>query len=90
MVDRVDGKLRKAELARLLAEKFGDMRVIGFPPLIASLRLWKTVKSRILDDPNEIQVKRFEAQVAFSRTHFKAFFNLASDYFCSDIYYKPI
>ncbi|CAM6002542.1 unnamed protein product, partial [Sphagnum balticum] len=85
LVDRISGKLRKAELDRLLTEQFGDIRVIGIPPVDSPSRLWKTVKSRVINDSNEVQLRRSMAQVAFSVSHFKAFFHLACDHFCSDI-----
>jgi hypothetical protein len=81
LVGRSRGKLRKAELDRLLAAQFGGMRVVSLPPLHSSSRSWKSIKARILGDSYELQSRRKAAQVAFSALHFKAFFHLASDHF---------
>jgi hypothetical protein len=43
------------------------------------------LKNRILGESNELQLRRREALVAFSARHFKSFFQLAGDHFCSDI-----
>ncbi|TVY13661.1 Calcium-independent phospholipase A2-gamma [Lachnellula arida] len=80
-----DSRMKKAELDRLLAAQFGGMRLVGFPGLEESHRSWKSIKARILRDSNEVQKYRQQAQVAFSALHFKAFFHMACDHFCSDI-----
>ena len=85
LTGKVNGKLRKAELDKLLGEQFGGMRVLALPRLDSAWRAWKLIKTRIFKDSNEIQARRKDAQVAFSTTHFQAFFKFATIHFCSDI-----
>jgi hypothetical protein len=80
-----NGKLKEAELDRLLSQQFGGIRVLAIPAVETVSRAWKSLKSRILQDSHDIQKLRREAQVAFSVCHFKAFFGLACEHFCKDI-----
>ena len=79
------GKLKMAEIKSILLAQFGKLRVISYPSLNSSYRSWKSLRSRILLDSDELQSRRKEACVAFSSNHFKAFFSLACDHFCSNI-----
>ena len=79
------GRLRKGELEQLLGVRFGGIRVVATPALGSARRQWKELRNRILGESNEVQLRRREALVAFSVHHFKSFFHLASDHFCSDI-----
>lgn len=85
MTDKSRGRLRKAELDRYLGTQFGSMRVVPLPNIASSTRSWKSLRCRILQDSSEIQERRIGAQVAFSATHFKAFFHSARKHFCTDI-----
>jgi hypothetical protein len=78
-------RLKKAELDQLLAAQFSGMRVVAFPAMNSPPRSWKALRLRILDDSSELHSRRQQAQIAFSANHFKAFFHLASDHFCSDM-----
>jgi len=79
------GRLTMAELDHLLAQHFGGVHVLAIPGVDAVTRAWKSLKCRILQDSNDIQRIRREAQVAFSVRHFKAFFGLACQHFCKEI-----
>lgn len=83
-----NGKLKKAQLDEILSQQFGGMRVVGYPDLDpgdSGARAWRSLRTRILKDSNELQDRRRDSLVAFSARHFKAFFHLACDHFCTDI-----
>ncbi|KAH8787540.1 acyl transferase/acyl hydrolase/lysophospholipase, partial [Hyaloscypha sp. PMI_1271] len=81
----IKGRLKKVELDRYLGAQFGSMRVVPLPEITSSTRSWKSLRSRILQDSADLQLRRTEAQVAFSASHFAAFFRLACEHFCADI-----
>jgi hypothetical protein len=78
------GKLRKAQVDELLARQFGGLRVVGLPDPRSTRGGWRTLKDRILRASADLQEQRVQSQVAFSARHFKSFFQMASDHFCSN------
>lgn len=85
MTEEKNTKLRNAQLDNVLNQQFGGVRVVGLPNPESTTRAWRALRIRILKDSNELQSRRRDAQVAFSACHFKAFFHMASDHFCTDI-----
>ena len=78
----------------LLRQYFGGLRVLTLPnnaavqeesEILKLENLWESLRARILQGSQRIQDRRRKAQVAFSATHFKAFFHLACTHFAGDI-----
>jgi len=80
-----NGRARKGELDRILAQQFGSIRVVPLPDPKSPARTWQAIRARIFRDSDELQMRRSESYIAFSARHFRTFFQLASDHFCSDI-----
>ncbi|KAG0649360.1 Calcium-independent phospholipase A2-gamma [Hyphodiscus hymeniophilus] len=85
MTGELGDKLRKAKLDELLRQQFGGMRVVAFPGMDSTPREWRSLRARLLRESKEIQERRKENRVCFSAEHFKAFFHMATDHFCSTV-----
>jgi hypothetical protein len=77
------GSLVRNELDALLANQFNGVEVLGLPVLTSSQRAWTPFRERLLRESSAMQELRNNHQVAFSIRHFKAFFHLAIDHFCT-------
>ena len=89
LAQRASGSLANDRFYALLRQQFGGLRVLALPgtkePLQKQGNLWESLWTRILQGSQRIQNRRRKAQVAFSSTHFKAFFHLACAHFAGDI-----
>jgi hypothetical protein len=77
------GSLGKNGLDVLLGNQFNGVEVLGLPVLTSSQQAWTPLRERLLRESGAIQELRNNHQVAFSIRHFKAFFHLAIDHFCT-------
>jgi hypothetical protein len=80
------------EFDALLKQHFGGLRVLALPNEAATQSqipemddLWKSLRIRVIRGSQRIHDRRRKAQVAFSATHFKAFFHLATKHFSKTI-----
>ena len=89
-----NGRLADGRFDALLRQQFGGLRVLALPDAMPTAEdqsqlarpdgFW-ALRTRILQGSQRIQDRRRKAQVAFSATHFKAFFHLACEHFAKDI-----
>jgi hypothetical protein len=88
---RIDRRLTEDEFVTLLQEQFSDLRVLSVPPdddELAEHRSWpqvKVLRTRILQESQDIQHKRRGENVAFSSRHFTTFLHSACDSFATDL-----
>jgi hypothetical protein len=95
LVHNSQGQFAEGRFNTLLKQQFGGLRVLTLPKFIGPEEQlqyqkqenaeWNLLKARILQGSQRIQDRRRKAQVAFSATHFKAFFHLACIQFAEDI-----
>ncbi|KFY92672.1 hypothetical protein V500_04073 [Pseudogymnoascus sp. VKM F-4518 (FW-2643)] len=81
-------RMGDAELEDLLGRLFSGIRVLGFTHELSTssgARESKVLRSRLLQESQDMQKRRRTANVAFSCNHFVSFFKFALNHFASDI-----
>ncbi|KAI9763377.1 MAG: hypothetical protein M1840_000569 [Geoglossum simile] len=85
---RANGRMGDTEFNSLVEQQFGDIHVLALPIQQGSLyekSVQSQLRTRLLQESEDMQNYRRIAKVAFSANHFGTFIHSACDHFAADI-----